>query len=329
MILDPYFILFWHQIPRLGCQNSIAMSPPTIMQFGRSTCAFRKAKCNGLSLRYTSTSASISKIPPESPKFIEIPQPPQRFARPKESIKGVLPVPRKIFPRGAPNKTTPEYLSAVTPEPSVRKNFKTVSRETKELELWKARQSATRRQNLRDGLVGLHQRKQTTDRKLAARSQFKQAEHLRKVHAPERTDERLTRPSVLQFMNERTHTLPDPHRKERIAMKKEKVMMKEDEKRDQRQNALHTLYMNAREFIVTEEDLNKKVDEVFDDKWFQVNEGFSIWDKVGYPEGIANRLHALNKDPKEKSAIDYNSGYAQITRERVQRIAEELTGGKM
>jgi protein-tyrosine-phosphatase len=166
------------------------------------------------------------------------------------------------------------------------------------------------------------------DQKLSARSQFRQAEHIRKVQAPEREDERLASPTVLHFMKQHTQSLPDPNREQRITKKQEKLRAIEEEKKEERRNALHTLYMNARDFIVTEADLNEKVDQVFDDPWFKQNEGYSIWDKEGLPEGVTDMLGRLNKKSM-KSAIEYNSGYAQITRERVQRIAEELTGGKM
>lgn len=304
------------------------MTPPRLVALSRSKCLFQKSQRSRIPSRHTSTSTTSSNIPPESPKFIDVPQPPQPQARPKPAIKGVLPVPRSIFPFGGVDKTTPEYLDAIAPERATTKDYASLPPDVRELMGWKTRQSETRRRNLREGLTELHQRKKRVDKQMTSRSLWKQAEHERKVHAPEREDERLTSPSVLQAMKEHSRFLPDPNRADRIAMKMARVRTREAEKVEERRSSLHTLYMNARDFIVTEADLNAKVDEVFDDEWFKVNEGFSIWDKEGYPDGVRDMLNAVNKTDS-RSAVQHHSGHSQITRERLQRIAEELTGGKM
>ena len=242
-------------------------------------------------------------------------------------MKGVLPVPRKLFPEGSPDKTSPEYLAAVTPEPSVKKNLSSADPSTVKYVEWRARSAATRRKNLREGLVELQYRKEKIDRHVAAKSAFKRAEYDRAVHKPEREDERLTNPSITQLMTPGYFAnLPDPDRKELIAGKREKVRRKDMADREERRNALHSLYMNARSFIVTESALNSKVDEVFDDEWFKSYPGRSIWDKEEFPDTVQTMLHVANRNG---SKAVQNAGYAYITRERVQRIAEELTGGKM
>ncbi|MCJ1257415.1 hypothetical protein MMC24_005240 [Lignoscripta atroalba] len=284
--------------------------------------------CQG-SLRYFNSSPSATtQIAPESPKFIEIPRLVQPHARPQPYIKGVLPVPRQVFPRGSKDKTTADYLAAVTPEPTSKKNLDSTDTSAAGYIEWKARLAATRRKNLREGLVELQYRKQKIDRHVAARSAFRRAEHERLVHQPEREDERLTNPSVTQEMTPgHVGRLLDPNRKARVARKRANVEAKEEGRWEERRNALHSLYMNARDFIVTEAELNKKVDEAFDDEFFQ--NGASIWDKYSQhaPETIQHMLNEANKTGNR--AISYNQGYAGIDRQRVQRIAEELTGGKM
>lgn len=254
--------------------------------------------------------------------------PPQGQARGKIPIKGVLPVSRQVFPRGSADKTSPDYLAPMTLEPTSKKDMTAVDPSAKDYVEWKARSAAVRRRNLREGLVELQHRKQKIDRRLAARSAFKQAENYRALHQPEREDERLTNPTITQTLTPGyLANIPDPNREKRIAQKKARVESKETREREERRNALHSLYMNARDFIVTEAALDSKVDEVFDDEWFRINPGRSIWDLEDIPDTVQSMLNEANR--KGLRAVQHNAGYAHITRERVQRIAEELTGGKM
>ncbi|MCJ1413508.1 hypothetical protein MMC19_007614 [Ptychographa xylographoides] len=273
-------------------------------------------------VRYATSSASAVHIPPESPKFIDVPQAPQEDACGKPYVKGVLPLPRQIFRPGKPSKAADNYIAAVTPEPTTSKTYNSPA--AKALADWKSRQAVVRRRNLREGLVELHQRKVRSDRQLAARSAYKQAEHKRRIREPEREDERLTNPSIIQALKpERVHSLPDPGREARVAQKKARFETKEAKKMEDRRIALHSLYMNARDFIVSEEALNAKVDEVFDDPWFKNNPEHSIWDREGFPDTVVNMLSDANKSRSG------SAGYAQTTKDRLQRIAEEFTGGKM
>ena len=245
-------------------------------------------------------------------------------------MKGVLPVPREIFSRSrATKKTSPDYLGSVAKEPTTTKDYSSAHLvNVKEFVDWKSRLAATRRKNLRDGLKELQRRKELSDRRSAAQSAFKQAEHERKIHEPEREDERLTNPSILTALTpENICRLQDPDRDVRVARKQRNFLAKEKEKMEERRNGLHSLYMNARDFIVTESELNSRVDAVFDEDWFKNNPGLSIWDKEKFPISIRRMLADANKSGGK--ALAQSSGYAQITRERVQRIAEELTGGKM
>jgi len=290
------------------------------MNISHSRACLGRFQCNRIPLRHASTSTAKVKIPPESPRFIDIPQPPQQQAYRKPYVKGVLPLPRELFGRKDPNRTTPEYLAAVTPEPAVKKHH--AAPQVKALADWKSRQAAIRRQNLRESLVELHQRKVRADRRRAAISTAKQAEHERKIHEPEREDERLTNSSILNALIPGSHQhLPDPGREERIAQMKARFEAKEAAKQAERRNALHSLYMNARSFIVTEEELNKKVDEVFDDPWYQLNPEHSVWDKEGFPNSMQSML--LDTVKARSEAVN------ELTKRRAKRLAEELTGGKM
>ena len=245
-------------------------------------------------------------------------------------------MPREIFHRKAPNRTTPEYLAAVAREPTKLKPQSSASPpHIKQLAEYRTRQAATRRHHLRESLLELRARKARSDRRRDQISAFKTAEHERKIHEPEREDERLTNPSILNaIMPGHSSNPTDPDREERIAMKKARYEEKEQEKIEERRHSLHSLYMNARDFIVTEKDLIAKVNEVFDEEWYQVNPERSVWDKEGFPSTTQAML---------KNSLQYEQGtslsasaatqrrqlIADITYERAKRIAEELTGGKI
>ena len=195
---------------------------------------------------------------------------------------------------------------------------------------WKACQAASRRRNLREGLVELRHRKRLSDRQLAARSAYRRAEHERLIRQPEREDERLTNPTVTQALRPpKTEILQDPDHEARLAEKQARVAAIEAEKVEERRNALHSLYMNARGFITTEAQLRAEVDRVFDDldQWTSAEvQGHNVWN-LGTPETVQQMLSRVNRTGR--NALDYNQGYAALTTKREKRIAEELTGGKM
>ncbi|KAA6410120.1 MAG: hypothetical protein FRX48_05539 [Lasallia pustulata] len=290
----------------------------------------RQAALQRLSRSFASSSTNHRNIPPESPKFIEVPRTLQPQALVKPRIKGILPVPREIFPPGSRDKTSPEYLAAVTPESTTEKDLSSQDSSTVEYVTWKARQAANRRRNLREGLIELRHRKRVSDRRIAARSAYRRAEHERLIRQPEREDERLTNPTVTQALRPpKTQLLPDPDHEARMAEKRARVAEKEAEKVEERRNMLHSLYMNARTFITSEAQLNSEVDKVFDDLdlWTTAEvRGQNVWN-LGPPETVQQMLGRVNRTGK--NAVDYNQGYAPITAQRERRIAEELTGGKM
>ena len=271
------------------------------------------------------------EIPPESPKYIDVPRSVQPQGIYKPFVKGILPVPRKIFRRGDPDKTSPEYLAAVTPEPLPSSKKSTPDKAHTGFVTWKAQQAAARRRNLRESLVELRHRKERINRRLAVRSASKIAEHERLIAEPDRDDERFTSPSILDSMRPSKRAfLPDPNRAARIASKRANLAAQEAAKQEERRNALHTLYMNAGNFIVTEEHLNTVVDQAFDDNRQFENDsknGLNIWNK-GYPETVQEMLDQANRASGGK-AIERNQGFGPVTKERMKRIGEELTGGKM
>ncbi|KAL9602418.1 MAG: hypothetical protein Q9219_001842 [cf. Caloplaca sp. 3 TL-2023] len=284
----------------------------------------------------TLTTTTLNRLPqlgPESPKFIRVPQPPQPDAIHRPHIKGVLPIPRQIFPRNSPDKVSPDYLSATTPDPSPQtlsapKPPDTTTRRSVE---WKARLAEHRRRNLRESLQELKTRKEKIDRRYAARSASKRREREMLLSAPTPADEKYTAPSILQSSLPTRTVLPDPDREARIAQKKANYSTSLAYKQAERRNALHTLYMNARDFIVTEEKLTEAVEKAFDPDNTQFDtdarKGLNVWN-LGYPETVKEKMERSNKGEGGK-AIERYAGYGGVTDERMKRIGEELTGGKM
>ncbi|KAL2040293.1 hypothetical protein N7G274_007196 [Stereocaulon virgatum] len=281
----------------------------------------------------TSSPYKATRIPPESPKFIEIPRPIQLAQSYPVRVKGILPVPRRIIRRQDIDKTSPEYFANVTPNPLMDKASTTIYADSRTAEMvsYKARQAEARRRNLREGLIELSNRKQEQERRLLFRSRKRQAQRIVALEAPEREDERLTAPSVLQSeLPLKHHVLPDPNREARLARKRQNVMKMQAMREENRRNALHTLYVNAGDFITTGAQLDSTIDKVFDDlRQFSSDSrpGANVWN-LGFPETV-KQLLARASQTSGKKALEAAEGNAGITRERMRKIAEELTGGKM
>jgi hypothetical protein len=263
-------------------------------------------------------------IGPENPKFIEVPIPRQQRAKPRKVIKGVLPPPRNIFHQRAPNRIDPKYIAATIPEPQTARPAPVDERVA-----WKRRLAATRRTNFQEAIVDLHTRKVRRDAVHASKARAGHKDREMRFNAPQREDERLTNPTGMIALEDLHLGLPDPGREARIAEKAERFKNKEELKKEERRNSLHSLYMHAREFITTEQQLNEEIEKIFVPSPFgKDHEGEeNIWDALGAPPTVQDLLQTVNK--AQKNALEFHRGPAHITGERMKKIAEELTGGKM
>lgn len=100
---------------------------------------------------------------------------------------------------------------------------------------------------------------------------------------------------------------------------------------EERRNKLHTLYVNAGDFITTGKQLDTAIDNAFDNlhQFTSDNQkGLNVWN-LGVPETVQELLARKYKDPKIMKALESAEGNTLVTRQRMRRIAEELTGGKM
>ncbi|KAI4250176.1 MAG: hypothetical protein L6R40_000348 [Gallowayella cf. fulva] len=288
--------------------------------------------------RLFSTSALSHRpaIGPESPNFIHVPRAPQPEAYYRPHVKGILPFPRRIFPRtdtDATDKTSPSYLAATTPDPSPRtlNAPKPKDPSTRRFVEWKSQIAEHRRRNLRESLVELKDRKTKIDSRIGARAAAKQRERARLLSAPTPPDEKYTAASVLQSSLPSRRGLQDPDREARIERKRANFAAHDAMKKAERRNALHTLYMNARDFIVTEEKLGEAVERAFDPDSTQFTNqsrhGLNVWN-LGFPETVKEQLERANRGESGR-AVDRLSGFGGVTDERMRKIGEELTGGKM
>ncbi|KAL8778043.1 MAG: hypothetical protein Q9213_007592 [Squamulea squamosa] len=285
----------------------------------------------------TTTPFQQPSIGPESPNYIHVPRAPQPDAYYSPHINGILPTPRSIFPQH--NKTAPEektsefYFAATTPSPSPSTLGRPKPKDpsTRRFVEWKSKNAEHRRRNLRESLVELRERKAKTDSRLEARIAAKQRDREQRMNAPTPADEKYTAPSILQSSLPSRTGLQDPDRTARIERRRANYLAHDAMKKTERRNALHTLYMNAREFIVTEEKLNEAVEKAFDPYSEQFNNesrrGLNVWN-LGYPETVKEHLERANKG-EEGRAVERLSGFSGVTDERMRRIGEELTGGKM
>lgn len=152
------------------------------------------------------------------------------------------------------------------------------------------------------------------------------------VSAPPREDERLTSTTITAAMRQlQVGQLPDPEREQRLEEAAARAQAMEAKASAARMDALHTLYMNARSFITTEAQLNAEIDKLFVERPFEHltrgGQTDNVWDAYGPPPTVQDMLSSVNGT--QKTAVLYHRGPAEVTGQRVRKMAEELTGGKM
>ncbi|KAI8955604.1 hypothetical protein F4801DRAFT_528340 [Xylaria longipes] len=283
---------------------------------------------------FSATPSALSQqIPPESPLFINVPNPPQdqsiEAKRELKRVRGFVPVPRRIFAhRDSHEKPTDSWLSRAAPEPS---NARSQAEPGSELQVWKRKMAASRRENMRSGVRDLWARKQRFDTKRLADRTAKLAANKAAAMAPEREDERLTRGTINAGTLQTTVAL-DPHRLERGLASAARTAAIAAVKSEARRDAIQTLYMNARSFIVNEAELEATINREFADDRFSGSSSpgrrvQNIWDDRDEPISVATMLNELQRN-HSTLVNEYTSEQVRTTR-RQKLVAEELTGGKM
>lgn len=245
-------------------------------------------------------------------------------------------MPREIFPLRKPDKNTPEFINRATPDKS-NHNRDLQQLHLSEREDFKDRLAAMRKRHLREGLTELHHRKQSMTKRVSDRSRDKTVERSRLLSQAEREDDRLTGSTIVPdiFPGFRTDTSSIRATAEAsMAQKRINVETQQNLNQEERQDALHTLYVNAQKFITTEGQLNETVNRLFPDGENEAfsdgsKPGHSLWNKGLQPtvQGLVNRQ---KRSTNPKSAQRAAWGETQtLHEERLTRIAEELSGGKI
>ncbi|KJZ77578.1 hypothetical protein HIM_03302 [Hirsutella minnesotensis 3608] len=292
----------------------------------------RPTICNLISpsRSFSHSPATLSNaVPPDSPSYIRLSNPPQSQETERERARGHLPVPREIFPRlEGDKKIRPEYIQNTAPQSSKGR------KPSNEVQRWKAKVADSRRKNLQEGLKELWVRRSRSEDIRQRRVTRKFEENKRAAAAPEREDDRLTRTTVLDSILD-TKVYPDPHRLDRAKRSHEQLEARENAKREARRDALMELYISASDFIVHENELKEKIDQVFhEDHFLTKSMAFNrygtkanVWGMHGKPPSIETLLEATSGNSKRVTDF-YESEYDRSAL-RYKKIAEDLTGGKM
>lgn len=206
---------------------------------------------------------STRSVPPESPRFIEIEKAKTPHPAPRPYVKGTLPKPKNLFPsRTAPHKGTPEYIDAATPDPKSRPR-PAHDAETRAFQKWKRDMAATRKAYLREGLSTLKERQEEKHEKMMTRLKERQAIRDEALNRAEREDVRLTLPSVLSALRLEQGELKDPNREKRFEKSVKTTLRKRELKKQERKDQVLELYTKAKDFILTEAQLDKAIQDAF------------------------------------------------------------------
>lgn len=277
---------------------------------------------------FTSTAPSLA-LGPESPNYIEVPQPKQPTFPPTPRIKGVLPTPRDVFKtRNPAPKESKAFIDASTTEP---KKLKVPGPHSKDAEyrLYKQRLADSRRKALRGGIKELYERKTVTEAATSASREASAADKQARIMAPPREVDVLTQTTISKGVRDfLADALPSTSRSNISNDRRARYARKMEKHDAARQTHLHDLYVNAREFIVSEEQLDQAIEKEFGTEqhpmgWDQKGnmgpgfDGQSVWSGP-VPEGSTEKRQQLK-----------GGAGVGLAKDRMKRLAEELTGGKM
>lgn len=279
---------------------------------------------------FTSTPTTLA-LGPQSPNYIDVPKPRQPTFALEPEIKGHLPVPRDIFKtRNKHPKESDVFLNRSTKAPKAQKAPGPHSRDA-EYQLYKQRLAETRRAALKEGVKQLHERKVATDAQFQAKLQASYADRLQRATAPPRETDLLTSTSIQKGIRDfLDNALPTSSRTD-IAKRRAAYGRRMKRVQAVRTSRLHDLYVNAREFIVEESQLDEAIEKAFGTEdqpvgWnvrgdaglrSEGKEGLSPW-YGPMPEGVGDMLQKLR-----------GGEGVGLAKERVRKVAEALTGGKM
>lgn len=270
-------------------------------------------------------------IPPESPRFINLPELPQSSEDKRPPVKGILPVPREIFHRrnNGSHKIQADFVEHTAPRSRAEAAGEAPRSDR---DAWKRALAESRRRALAAGIDKLWARKNTREGRAKQRAESHRQRNLAAANAPEGLDDVFTRGTVTRATLE-TKVVRDPDYKERQLESQERTAAAQRARSDARKDAIQRLYVEAGSFIVSEEQLAQRVEQIFTDGYFKgvaqwkgKSVGENIWDKHGPPTAVRGLFSNL-KGTSRKAVDSYGSDGAQFTTRRQKMVAGELTGG--
>ncbi|KAK0632452.1 hypothetical protein B0T14DRAFT_33585 [Immersiella caudata] len=327
-------------LPRAALSGILPSSKPCLRASSSATVpasiswSTRRQSRTAASPFSTTAPTADAPVPPESPKFIRLPVPPQTIDDREAPLRGHLPVPRDIFPkREGQLKMKPGYVEAAT---QFSKAEKAGLPPKSESEAQHRIEAAVRREAFAAGLKGLWKRKDAQVRQAKARTSARIAINKKASMKPERRDEILTRstfgpPSVLS-----TAVELDPLRFKRAEQARKQHEAITAAKADARRDALTQLYVSAGDFIVDEQELEERINKIFSSEAFPSLSGKlgntnSIWDTGVVPISVSEVRAEMFSGSLGDDSIGgtWHRSEAHKTAERQKKVAEELTGGKL
>ncbi|KAF1354504.1 hypothetical protein EJ07DRAFT_132410 [Lizonia empirigonia] len=283
-----------------------------------------------LAARAFSSTPAVAALGPQSPNYIDVPKPAQPTFPLDPNLKGHLPIPRDIFQtRNQHPKESDAFLRKSTKDAKNRKAPGPFSRDA-DLRLYKQRLADARKEALKEGVKQLHARKVASEAQHLDRIQKSGALRTQLAMAPRRDVDVLTETSLSKGARDfLADALPTANKN--IDARRRAYERRMAAQQAVREARLHDLYTNAREFIVSEEQLDQAIETAFgtDESpigWDvkgnmgpreQGKEGLSPWHGP-MPEGVGDMMSKLR-----------GGEGVGLARDRVKKLAEELTGGKM
>ncbi|KAF2845003.1 hypothetical protein T440DRAFT_472999 [Plenodomus tracheiphilus IPT5] len=286
--------------------------------------------CPPAAVRPFSSTAATHALGPQSPNYIEVPTPAQPTYPVQPAVKGHLPIPRDVFKtRNIHPKQSKIFLNRTTKTPQDPKQPGPYSRDA-DYRLYRQRLADKRREALRAGVKELHERKVTTEAQYLAQIQAQGASRRHLAVAPRRDVDVLTETTINKGIRD---FLTDglPPRQDMTEARRRAYERRMAKVHAVRTSRLHDLYTNAREFIVDESQLDEAIEKAFGSEespmgWdikgnmglrSEGKEGLSPWHGP-MPEGVSDMMQKLR-----------GGEGVGLAKERVKKVAEVLTGGKM
>ncbi|KAL1872997.1 hypothetical protein Daus18300_004138 [Diaporthe australafricana] len=282
--------------------------------------------------RTFSTTASRLEvdIPPESPRFINLPDLSQSTEHKLPPVKGVMPVPREIFHRR--NNGSHKIQAGFVDETAPRSKAEAAGEAARsDKAAWKRALAESRRQALATGIERLWERKNTREGHAKRRAESHRQRNLAAANAPEGLDDVFTRGTVTQATLD-TRVVRDPRYKERQLESQARTAALLEERSQSRKNAIQRLYVEAGSFIVSEDELARKVDKLFTEdhfkklgQWQGNYHSQNVWD-AHIKQVSVKDLFASMKGTSHQAVKGYRTEVS-FTTGRQKIVAGELTGG--